>query len=143
MKETLQLHPPLPFLIPRKAETNIEMCGFLVPKNSQILINVWAMGRDSSIWPNPNLFMPERFSKLDINFKGQDFELIPFGAGRRICPRLPLGNRMVRLMLTSLVHYFAWELPDEMTPEDMDMDELFGFTLHRAKPLKAIPIKSL
>ena len=101
------------------------------------------MGRDSSIWPNPNLFMPERFSKLDINFKGQDFELIPFGAGRRICPGLPLGNRMVNLMLASLVHYFAWELLDEITPEDMDMDELFGFTLHRAKPLKAIPIKSL
>ncbi|KAL4628906.1 hypothetical protein ACB092_05G270900 [Castanea dentata] len=143
VKETLRLHPPVPFLIPRKAETNIEMCGFLVPKDSQILINVWAMGRDSSIWPNPNLFMPERFLEQNINFKGQDFELIPFGAGRRICPGLPLGNRMVHLMLASLVHYFAWELPDEMLPEDMDMDELFGLSLHKAKPLKAIPIKLL
>ncbi|KAF3948291.1 hypothetical protein CMV_025692 [Castanea mollissima] len=143
VKETLRLHPPVPFLVPRKAETNIEMCGFLVPKNSQILINVWAMGRDSSIWPNPNLFMPERFLEQDINFKGLDFELIPFGAGRRICPGLPLGNRMVHLMLASLVHYFAWELPDEMTTKDMDMGELFGMTLHKAKPLKAIPIKSL
>ncbi|KAM3749647.1 hypothetical protein ACB098_05G202100 [Castanea mollissima] len=143
VKETLRLHPPVPFLIPRKAETNIEMCGFLVPKDSQILINVWAMGRDSSIWPNPNLFMPERFLEQNINFKGQDFELIPFGAGRRICPGLPLGNRMVHLMLASLVHYFAWERPDEMPPEDMDMDELFGLSLHKAKPLKAIPIKSL
>uniref|UniRef100_A0A7N2LVF0 Cytochrome P450 n=2 Tax=Quercus lobata TaxID=97700 RepID=A0A7N2LVF0_QUELO len=87
--------------------------------------------------------MPERFLEQGINFKGQDFELIPFGAGRRICPGLPLGNRMVHLMLASLVHYFAWELPDEITPEDMDMGELFGLTLHRAKPLKAIPIKSL
>ncbi|KAK7857099.1 geraniol 8-hydroxylase [Quercus suber] len=50
VKETLQLHPPVPFLIPHKAETNIEICGFIVPKNAQILINVWAMGRDSSIW---------------------------------------------------------------------------------------------
>ena len=73
VKETLQLHPPLPFLVPRKAETNIEMRGFQVPKNSQILINVWQWDET----PNPNLFMPERFLKQDINFKGQDFELIP------------------------------------------------------------------
>ena len=143
VKETLRLHPPLPFLIPCKVETNIKICGFFMPKNAQILINVWATGRDSSIWQNPNLFMPERFLEQDIDFKGRDFELIPFGAGRRICPGLPLANRMVHFMLASLVHNFAWELPDEIKPEDMGMGELFGLTLHRAKPLKAIPIKSL
>ncbi|KAL4628912.1 hypothetical protein ACB092_05G271400, partial [Castanea dentata] len=125
------------------AETNVEMCGFIVPKNAQILINVWAMGRDSSVWQNPNVFMPERFLAQDIDFKGRDFELIPFGAGRRICPRLPLANRMVHLMLASLLHHFAWKLPDEMRPEDMDIGETFGITLHRAVPLQAIPIKSL
>ena len=143
VKETFRLHPPVPFLIPHKAETNIEICGFIVPKNAQILINVWAMGRDSSIWQNPNLFMPERFLEQDIDFKGRDFELIPFGAGRRICPGLPLANRMVHLMLASLVYYYAWKLPDEMRPEHMDMGETFGLTLHREVPLRAIPIKSL
>nr|XP_023926620.1 geraniol 8-hydroxylase-like [Quercus suber] len=143
VKETFRLHPPAPFLVPRKAVTDVEICGFIVPKNAQILINVWAMGRDLSIWPNPNLFMPERFLEHGIEFKGQDFELIPFGAGRRICPGLPLANRMVHLMLASLVHNFAWKLPDEMKPEDMDMEEMFGLTLHKAKPLQAIPITSL
>ena len=143
VKETFQLHPPAPFLVPRKVVTDVEICGFIVPKNAQILINVWAMGRDLSIWPNPNLFMPERFLEHGIEFKGQDFELIPFGAGRRICPGLPLANRMVHLMLASLVHNFNWKLPDEMKPEDMDMEEMFGLTLHKAKPLQAIPITSL
>jgi len=143
VKETLRLHPSVPFLVPRKAKTNIEICGYIVPKNAQILINVWAMGQDSSIWQSPNLFMPERFLEQDIDYKGQDFELIPFGAGRRICPGLPLANRMVHLMLASLVHYFAWKLPNEMRPEDMNMAEMFGLTLHRAMPLLAIPIKSL
>uniref|UniRef100_A0A7N2LTD1 Cytochrome P450 n=1 Tax=Quercus lobata TaxID=97700 RepID=A0A7N2LTD1_QUELO len=142
VKETLRLHPSVPFLLPRKAKTNIEICGYIVPKNAQILINVWAMGQDSRIWQSPNLFMPERFLEQDIDYKGQDFELIPFGAGRRICPGLPLANRMVHLMLASLVHYFAWKLPNEMRPEDMDMAEMFGLTLHRAVPLLAIPIKS-
>ena len=92
VKETLRLHPSAPFLLPHKAMTDVEICGFIVPKNAQILINVWAMGRDFSIWPNSNLFMPERFLEHAIEFKGQDFELIPFGAGRRICPGLPLAN---------------------------------------------------
>uniref|UniRef100_A0A7N2R9P1 Cytochrome P450 76AD1-like protein n=1 Tax=Quercus lobata TaxID=97700 RepID=A0A7N2R9P1_QUELO len=143
VKETLRLHPPGPFLVPHKAETNVEMRGFIVPKNAQILVNVWAMGRDSSIWTNPNLFMPERFLEQDIDFKGKYFELIPFGAGRRICPGLPFANRMVHLMLASLVHFFNWKLADEMNPEDMDMSEseTFGLTLHRAKSLRVIPTR--
>ncbi|GLT77838.1 hypothetical protein SLA2020_493930 [Shorea laevis] len=117
------------------------MCGFTVPKNAQILVNVWAMGRDSSVWPNPNLFLPERFLEKDVDFKGRDFELIPFGAGRRMCPGLPLANRMLHLMLASLVHHFNWKLPDEMKPEDVDMSEMFGLSLHKAEPLLAIPFR--
>ncbi|XP_059456426.1 geraniol 8-hydroxylase-like [Corylus avellana] len=141
VKETLRLHPPAPFLGPHKAEIDKEVCGFTVPKNAQILVNVWAMGRDSSIWPNPDLFVPERFLEKDINFKGGDFELIPFGAGRRICPGLPLANRMVHLMLASLVHYFNWNLADELKAKDLNMSETFGITLHKAEPLRAIPIR--
>ena len=143
VKETFRLHPPAPFLVPHKAETDVELCGFTVPKNAQILVNVWAMGRDSSIWTNPNLFMPERFLEQDnIDFKGQDFELIPFGAGRRICPGLPLAGRMVHLMLACLVHDFNWKLADEMKPKDMDTSETFGISLHNANPLRAIPIRA-
>ncbi|KAB1218861.1 Cytochrome P450 76C4 [Morella rubra] len=141
VKDTLRLHPPAPLLIPHKAEADVEMCGFTVPKNAQILVNVWAMGRDSSIWPNPTLFSPElRFLEKEIDYKGRDFELIPFRAGIRICPGLPLASRMVSFTLASLVHSFHWKLPAaEMKPEDMDMSEAApGITLHRAKPLLAI-----
>lgn len=141
VKETFRLHPPGPFLVPHKAETVVEMCGFTVPKNAQILVNVWAMGRDPSIWTDPNIFLPERFLEHTTDFKGQDFELIPFGAGRRICPGLPLANKMVHLMLASLVHCFHWRLADEMKPEDINMSETFGITLHRSEPLRAIPIR--
>ncbi|XP_075666021.1 cytochrome P450 76C4-like [Castanea sativa] len=142
-KETLRFHPSAPILLPRKAMIDVEKCGFIVPKNAQILINVWAMGRDFSTWPNSNLFMPERFLEHAIEFKGQDFELITFGAGRRKCPGLPLANRMVPLILASLIHQFVWKLPDEMKPEDLDLGEMFGLTLRKAESLLAIPIRSL
>ncbi|KAK1560518.1 hypothetical protein Q3G72_027556 [Acer saccharum] len=141
MKETLRLHPPGAFLVPHKAETEVEMCSYVVPKSAQVLVNVWAMGRDSSVWQNPTSFMPERFLESEIDVKGRDFELIPFGAGRRICPGLPLAQRMVHLMLASLLYTFDWKLANDMKPEDMDMTEKFGFTLHKSEPLLAIPIK--
>ncbi|XP_059459244.1 cytochrome P450 76T24-like [Corylus avellana] len=143
VKEIFRLHPAAPFLTPHKAEIDKEVCGFIVPKNAQILINVWAMGRDSSIWPNPNLFEPERFLGKDIDFKGGDFELIPFGAGRRICPGWPLAHRLVHMILASLVLNFNWKLADGMKAEDMDMREKFGLAVHKAEPLRAIPIRPM
>ncbi|KAK2650504.1 hypothetical protein Ddye_017993 [Dipteronia dyeriana] len=141
MKETLRLHPPGPFLIPHKAETEVEICSYVVPKSAQILVNVWAMGRDSSVWQNPTSFMPERFLESEIDVKGRDFELIPFGAGRRICPGLPLAQRMVQLTLASLLYTFDWKLAHDLNPKNMDMSEKFGLTLHKSQSLLAIPIK--
>ncbi|WCJ22831.1 Cytochrome P450 76T24 [Euphorbia peplus] len=138
-KEIFRLHPPGPFLMPHKAKSDIEIGGFKIRKNAQILINVWAMGRDGSIWENPDIFEPERFLASKIDIKGRDFELIPFGAGRRICPGLPLAHRMLHLILASLVHSFDWKLVHDVKPNELDMSENFGLTLSKAHPLLAIP----
>ena len=141
VKETLRLHPPGPLLLPHKAQADVEICGFTVPKNSQVLVNAWAIGRDPNTWTNPNAFVPERFQGSEIDVKGRDFEVITFGSGRRMCPGMPLAHRMVHLMLASLLHSFDWKLEDGLKPEDMDMSEKFGITLQKAKPLRAIPIR--
>ncbi|XP_020691466.1 geraniol 8-hydroxylase-like, partial [Dendrobium catenatum] len=142
LKETLRLHPPVPLLLPHKAEVSTEINGYLVPKNTQVLVNVWAIGRDEQVWEKPDCFMPERFMEAgsSIDFRGQHFELIPFGSGRRICPGLPLGVRMVQLMLASLIQSFEWSLPDGMKPQDLNLNEQFGITLNLASPLKALAI---
>jgi cytochrome P450 len=80
--------------------------------------------------------MPERFLECDINYKGNNFELIPFGAGKRICPGLPLAHRTVHLIVASLLRNFEWTLAGGLEPEDMNMDEQFGITLKRIKPLQ-------
>ncbi|XP_065860350.1 cytochrome P450 76T24-like [Euphorbia lathyris] len=139
VKEIFRLHPPAPFLVPHKAESDVEIGGFKIPKNAQILVNVWAMGRDEKIWENPDRFEPERFLASKIDVKGRDFELIPFGAGRRICPGLPLAHRMLHLMLASLVHSFNWKLSHSVQPNELDMTEKFGLSLAKAQPLLAIP----
>lgn len=85
IKETLRLHAPIPFLIPRKALQDTEFMGYHIPKNTQLFVNAWAIGRDPECWDEPSSFKPERFIGSNVDYKGQHFELIPFGAGRRMC----------------------------------------------------------
>lgn len=141
VKETLRLHPPAPFLVPRAVFEDVKLGIYTVPKDARVFVNTWAMGRDLSIWERPSSFEPERFLGSRIDFRGQDFELIPFGAGRRMCPGLPLASRIVHLIVGSLIHSFDWKLPGDLTPVTMDMEEKFGITLQRARPLIAIPVR--
>ncbi|KAL0352039.1 UNVERIFIED_CONTAM: cytochrome [Sesamum calycinum] len=141
IKESMRYHPPGPFLMRRKDGEDLEIKNYIIPKNAVILINIWATSRDPRIWPNPDSFEPERFLNRDVDFKGHDFELIPFGAGRRICPGLPLAYRMVHLTVASLVHNFDWKLEPGIRPEDVDLTEKFGLSLKKAIPLKAVPTK--
>lgn len=141
IKETLRIHPATPFLVPRRANYEVEINGYTIPKNAQIFVNVWAIGRDSSIWPDPTSFEPERFFKSEIDYKGQDFEFLPFGSGRRICPGISLADRMLPLMVASLIHNFDWKLEPGVQPEEVDTTDKFGIALRKAIPLMAIPIK--
>lgn len=137
VKETLRQYEP--FLLPHRADKEVEICGFKIPKGTQVMVNLWAMGRDARVWEDPDRFEPDRFLKLNIDTKGADFELIPFGSGRRICPGMPLAHRMVHLILGSLVQSFEWQLGNGERPETLDMTEKHGITLQKAKPLYAIP----
>ncbi|KAG2309665.1 hypothetical protein Bca52824_029413 [Brassica carinata] len=141
VKETFRLHPPAPLLVPRKAESDVEVLGYMIRKDTQVLVNVWAIGRDPSVWENPTRFEPERFLGKETDVRGRDYELTPFGAGRRICPGLPLAVKIVPLMLASLLYSFDWKLPNGVASEDLDMDETFGLTLHKTNPLHAVPVK--
>ncbi|KAL2232597.1 UNVERIFIED_CONTAM: Labd-13Z-ene-9,15,16-triol synthase, chloroplastic [Sesamum indicum] len=141
IKESTRYHPPGPFLMRRKDGDDLEIKNYVIPKNSVILINIWAIGRDPRIWPNPDSFEPERFLNREVDFKSHDFELTPFGAGRRICPGQPLAYRMVHLTVASLIQNFDWEFEPGITPQDVDLNEKFGVSLKKAIPLKAVPTK--
>ncbi|KAF5177316.1 Cytochrome p450 [Thalictrum thalictroides] len=138
VKETLRLHPPVPLLVPRNAREDTEFMGYTIPKDTQVLVNVWAIGRDPACWDDPLSFKPERFISSDIDFRGQHFQFIPFGAGRRMCAGILMAHRMVHLALGSLIHSFEWALADGITPETMDMSETIGIALRKAHPLKAV-----
>ncbi|KAL2324687.1 hypothetical protein Fmac_023745 [Flemingia macrophylla] len=140
VKETLRLHPPVPLLLPYVAGHDVEVSGYTIRKGNQVLVNAWSIGRNPHFWEDPLLFEPERFLRSNVDFKGRDFEYLPFGAGRRICPGFPLANRMITLMLAAFLHSFQWSLPQGVTPQTLDMTEQYGITLKKLSPLRAIPI---
>ncbi|TXG60606.1 hypothetical protein EZV62_015179 [Acer yangbiense] len=139
IKESLRLHPVAPLLLPHESMEDCIVNGFHIPKKSRIFINAWAIGRDPNAWNDPDKFFPERFVDGDIDLHGRDFQLIPFGSGRRSCPGMQLGLTVVRLVLAQLMHCFDWELPDGTLPNELDMTEHFGIVTCRAKHLLAIP----
>ncbi|KAG2711770.1 hypothetical protein I3760_04G092200 [Carya illinoinensis] len=123
VKETMRLHLVAPVLIPHEATKDSTIQGFHIPKKSRWLVNVWAIG----------------FVGSSIDLRGSDFQLLPFGSGRRGYSRLQLGLTAVRLVVAQLVHCFDWDLPNNMLPFELDMFKEFGLIVSRAKHLLAIP----
>ncbi|OAY80400.1 Cytochrome P450 71A1 [Ananas comosus] len=138
IKETLRLHPPGPLLVPRELMQDTKMQGYDIPKKTRVFVNVWAIGRDPGVWGDPEEFKPERFFGNSIDFKGQDYELLPFGGGRRVCPGIGFAVVVIELALANVVHRFDWELPNEMRGEELDMDEAFGQTVRRKNSLQLV-----
>lgn len=137
MKETLRLHPPVP-LLPRESTQRCEIFGFEIPEKAKVIINVWALGRDPEIWSNADCFQPERFIGSSIDFKGTNFEFLPFGVGRRMCPGISFASANVELAFAQLLYQYDWKLPNGGKPEELDMTETYGGTSRMKNDLYAI-----
>ena len=146
IKETFRMHPAAPLLISHRTRQHIQInangCKYDVFPETTILVNAFAIGRDPNSWKNPDEFSPERFEGSEIDYKGQHFELLPFGSGRRMCVGIAMGVPTVEFTLANLLYCFDWELPVGMKTEDIDMEETEGLSTYRKTPLCLIPIKS-
>ncbi|XP_043722163.1 flavonoid 3',5'-hydroxylase 2-like [Telopea speciosissima] len=138
-KETFRKHPSTPLNLPRVSTEACEVNGYYIPKNTRLSVNIWGIGRDPNVWEKPIEFTPERFlsgRNAKIDPRGNDFELIPFGAGRRICAGTRMGIVLVEYILGTLVHAFDWKVPGGA--DALNMDEAFGLALQKAVPLAAM-----
>jgi cytochrome P450 len=139
IKETLRLHPSGP-LIPRECRKRCNVNGYDIHVKSKVLINAWAIGRDPNYWNEPERFYPDRFINVSTDFKGSDFEFIPFGAGKRMCPGMLFAIANIEFPLAQMLYHFDWKPADGLKPEDLDMTGSLGGTVKRKRDLKLIPI---
>ncbi|GMN53276.1 hypothetical protein TIFTF001_022419 [Ficus carica] len=137
-KEAMRLHPPTPLMLPHMANADVKIGGYDIPKGSIVHVNVWAVARDPAVWKDPHEFRPERFLEEDVDMKGHDYRLLPFGAGRRVCPGAQLGINLVTSMLGHLLHHFRWTPPEGMKPQDIDLTESPGMVTYMKTPLQGV-----
>ncbi|CAJ2678667.1 unnamed protein product [Trifolium pratense] len=137
IKETLRLYPAAPLNIPHESIEDCTVGGYHVPSGTRLLTNVSKLQRDPILYINPLEFRPERFLTIhkDVDVKGQHFELIPFGSGRRMCPGVSFGLQLMQITLATLLHGF-----DIVTLNEgpVDMAEQNGLTTIKASPLEVI-----
>ncbi|KAL5137845.1 Cytochrome P450 71D8 [Glycine soja] len=139
IKETFRVHPPTPLLLPRECSQPTIIDGYEIPAKTKVMVNAYAICKDSQYWIDADRFVPERFEVSSIDFKGNNFNYLLFGGGRRICPGMTFGLASIMLPLALLLYHFNWELPNKMKPEEMNMDEHFGLAIGRKNELHLIP----
>jgi 4-hydroxyphenylacetaldehyde oxime monooxygenase len=140
VKETMRLHPPAPLLLPRETTQLVNIAGYDVPAHSRIYVNMWAIGRDLTSWPdNPQEFNPERFEAIDMDIYGVQPELMPFGSGRRICPGLFMALATMEFTLANMLYCFDWALLEGMLAEEVSMEEKGKVVVHLKTPLMLVP----
>ncbi|CAN1303648.1 Cytochrome P450 93A3 [Linum perenne] len=140
VKETLRLHPTGPLIV-RESTEDCEIQGYNISARTRLFVNVWAIGRDPNHWEEPLEFRPERFidgKGSHVEVRGQHFEMLPFGSGKRGCPGTTLALHMVQTTLAVMVQCFEWKVDG-----DVDMEEGVGLTLPRANPLVCVPVARL
>ncbi|XP_014499386.2 cytochrome P450 82C4-like [Vigna radiata var. radiata] len=136
IKETLRLYPAGPLLGPREAQEDCNVGGYDVPAGTRLVVNLWKIHRDPRVWEEPSAFRPERFLTSDgVDVRGQNFELIPFGSGRRSCPGMSFALQVLHLTLARLLHAFEFATPSD---EPVDMTESPGLTIPKATPLELL-----
>lgn len=143
IKETLRVHPPGPLLSwARLSTSDVHLSnGMVIPSNTTAMVNMWAITHDPNLWKDPLAFKPERFlasaGGADVDVRGGDLRLAPFGAGRRVCPGKNLGLVTVSLWVAKLVHHFDW-VQDMAQP--VDLSEVLKLSCEMKNPLSAVPV---
>ncbi|CAN4126563.1 unnamed protein product [Withania somnifera] len=133
VKETMRFHAPVPLLLPRECREETDINGYTIPVKTKVMVNVWALGRDPKYWDDAESFKPERFEQCSVDFVGNNFEFLPFGGGRRMCPGMSFGLANVYLPLAQLLYHFDWKLPNGMEPRDLDLTEKSGVAIAALK----------
>lgn len=140
VKETLRVHPPGPLLSwARLSTSDVQLSnGMVIPANTTAMVNMWAITHDPRLWKDPLEFRPERFIEADVDVRGVDLRLAPFGAGRRVCPGKNLGLVTVTLWVAKLVHHFKWV---EHVAHPVDLSEILKLSCEMKYPLHAVAVQ--
>ncbi|RZS24591.1 hypothetical protein BHM03_00057676 [Ensete ventricosum] len=134
VKELLRKHPPTYFSLTHAAVEPAKLGGYDIPPDANLELFLPTIAEEPRLWSSPLEFNPDRFitggESADITGSA-GIRMIPFGAGRRICPGLAMGTTHISLMVARMVQAFEWQLhPSEPKLDFMDKVE-FTIVMNR------------
>ena len=135
--EGLRISSVAPLSVPHAVHEDVEFRGVVIPKETTVLINIHSVMKDHKLWPDPDVFKPERFLDTDGTVRSPK-EFIPFSLGRRSCLGESLARMELFLYISSLLQTFTLVFPDnEPVPTT---EGVLGMT-YSPKPfkVKAVP----
>ncbi|XP_077424365.1 cytochrome P450 3A30-like [Vanacampus margaritifer] len=131
MNESSRLYPIVNRL-ERVAKSSVDVSGVTIPKGTVVMVPVYALHRDPSLWPEPDTFKPERFSKENKD-NIDPYAFLPFGAGPRNCIGMRFALLMMKLPLVEILQNFSF-VPCQETDIPMVLS-VDGFTAPK-NPIK-------
>ncbi|CDY18126.1 BnaA01g23870D [Brassica napus] len=134
--EGLRRHPPGHMVLPHSVTEDTVLGGYKIPKKGTVNFMVAEIGRDPAVWDEPMAFKPERFmGEESVDITGsRGIKMMPFGAGRRICPGIGLAMLHLEYYVANMVREFEWK---EVKGCEVDLAEKVEFTVVMKHPLKA------
>jgi cytochrome P450 len=90
-QETFRLHPPSPMTLGHVNVKDAQILQYKILANTNVVVNIWAIGRDPKVWNKPLEFIPDRFLNTNTSLARSNYNLLPFGSSHRQCPGLELG----------------------------------------------------
>lgn len=141
VRETLRLHPPVPLLVAWETSSSVKLRGYHTTTKIMVFINASTIQRDTKLWDDPGEFIPKRFETNQVDFNGQDFQLISFSIGRKGCPTMSFGLASAQYVLSNLLYWFNWKMPKFgiLLMHDADMSETNGLTVNKKIQLHLVP----
>lgn len=136
-KELLRKHPPTYLSLTHAVTEPATLGGYLIPTGCNVELFLPGISEDPALWSNPEKFDPERFLSggEDADITGvKGVKMIPFGAGRRICPGLSMATIHVNLLIARMVQEFEWRAYPENSK--VDFSEKLEFTVIMKNPLR-------
>ncbi|XP_047967585.1 cytochrome P450 89A2-like [Salvia hispanica] len=135
--EALRRHPPAHFVLAHEVKEEVDLEGYRIPKDAYVNFMVADMNWDPEVWEEPMEFRPERFVEacagegFDVT-GSREIKMMPFGAGRRVCPGFWMAMLHLEYLVANLIRSFKWEADDEV-----DLTEKQESTVVMKNPLRA------
>ncbi|KQJ87945.1 cytochrome P450 89A2 [Brachypodium distachyon] len=144
--EVLRLYPTATLVLRQVSkEDDVVHNGRRVPAGTNVMFPLESLAKDETAWDEPGEFRPERFLACEggesvsleaaAGCGGEVMKMMPFGAGRRVCPGMGMAMLHMGYYVANLVREFEWK--DAEGEMAVDLRPHFGFFTVMKRPLRA------